>query len=409
MINLLSPFIKFYGYLKKDTMLLYKRKKYLYIFILLPLIIASLFLFALNPSDYKIKVGVCDFDNTQISKQASTNLEGFTTTILPKDNCLENLIDKIQSGDFDLGIEIGDGFSENIENLKQSKLIIYYDNTDIAFSNLVSWKVDQSLEPFEKQIIDKLNQEIKTKISSIRGNVDIILDLDLPNKIENRVNEMDSQLKMLEEMDTEFLVNPLWTDQRGIYDNTKKSAGLTFIFPILALFIILMLASTSIIYDKKTGFITRVKANSSPTIYLLAKVVFFSFLVLIQFLIIFLLFKLYGGEYSFLSKELIKLIFYIGATDALIGLIIGLLSENEGIAVLFSLIISFPLMLVSGLFFPIQTMPKIIQIISKILPMNFQIQASKSILLFNQTISNNWIYGILILGIISYYLIKTKE
>ena len=59
---------RFYGYLKKDAMLLYKRKKYLYLFILLPLVIASLFLFALNPKDYNISVGICDFDQTDISQ-----------------------------------------------------------------------------------------------------------------------------------------------------------------------------------------------------------------------------------------------------------------------------------------------------------------------------------------------------
>ena len=63
----MKPILKTYAYLKKDTLLLVKRKKYLYLFILLPLIIATLFLFALNAKTYDIKVGICDFDQTDIS------------------------------------------------------------------------------------------------------------------------------------------------------------------------------------------------------------------------------------------------------------------------------------------------------------------------------------------------------
>jgi ABC-2 type transport system permease protein len=404
---IVAPALRFYGYLKKDTVLLYKRKKYLYTFILLPILIASLFLFALNPSDYTISVGVCDYDNTQLSQQAFQSLQGFDTTLLPKDNCYDELIAGMKRGNFDLGIEVPQGFTSNLENLKQGKLVVHYDNTDIAFSNLVSWKVDNSLEPFEKNVIDTLNSRLKEKISSIRDNVDFLLEF-APSAINSKVEEIDEDLKNIEEMDTEFLVNPIWTDKRGIYGDVGKSAGITFIFPVLALFITLMLASTSIIYDKKNGFIIRVKSSSSPLLYLLAKTIFFTLLVLIQFLIILILFWIYGSSYSLSIIEILKLVFCIGAIDTLIGFIIGLISENEGIAVLFSLIISFPLMLVSGLFFPIQTLPKIIQFIAKILPLQFQINSAKGVLLFGDKVSGNWIYGLVILFVAVWWLLRKR-
>lgn len=404
----LTPLLRnFFGFLKKDYYLLYKRKKYLYIFLLLPLVIASLFLFALNTSDYTIKVGVCDFDNTELSKGSFTDLNGFDTTILAQENCLNNLISGIGRGNFDLGMEIGKGFTQNIENLKQGKIIVYYDNTDLAFSNLVSWKVDQSMQPFERQVIDKLNTEVKQKLEGIREGVDILFEYSGKGRIKN-LDEADKDLRSLEEMETEFLVNPIWTDKRGIYQDVGKSLGIVFIFPVLALFVILMLSSTSIIYDKKNGYLTRTKSSSSIFLYILAKVLFFVTLVLAQFLIIWILFLIYGASYSFQIPEIIKLIFYIGAIDSLIGLLIGIFSENEGIAVLFSLVVSFPLMLVSGLFFPIQTMPKIIQLVAKVLPLEFQIQAAKSVMLFNQGISNNWVWGIIALFIIAWIIIRKK-
>lgn len=406
----LAPFRKFYGYLKKDTVLFYKRRKYLYTFLLLPLVIASLFLFALNSSDYTLNVGVCDLDGTSISREAFGSLNGFETTIFDSTNCEQELISGVESGAYDLGFVVPVGFKNNLENLKQSKMVVYYDNTDVAFSNLISWKVDQAMEPFERRVIDELNSEVKRNVRSIRDGFDLISPQlkGVSPRLGDKLEDMDESLNNLEEMDTEYLVNPIWTDKRGVYEVDSKSAGLAFIFPVLALFVILMLASTSIIYDRKSNFLIRVKSSSSVFSYLLAKLVFFFALVLIQFLIILGLFYLYGGGYSFSVLSVLKLIFYVAFVDALIGFLIGMISENEGIAVLLSLVVSFPLMLVSGLFFPIQTLPRIIQFVAKILPLQFQIDAAKNVLLFKGSMSNVWAYGVVGLFVAVWWLVKRK-
>ena len=406
---LTTPSKRFYGYLKKDFQLLVQRKKYLYLFILLPLVIASLFLFALNPGEYEISVGVCDFDNTDISKQAVNNLNGFRPLHLDRDNCLETLDSKLKTGELDLGIEIGNGFSNNLENLEQSKLVIYYDNTDVALSNVISWKVDNSLDPLKREIIDELNTELNSRVENIRSNLEIIQDFDdfTSSAIDKRVDAADKDLQKIEQMNTEFLVKPIWTDKRPIYENSsKKDAGIAYIFPILAIFIILMLSSTSIIYDKQTNYLTRIKSTTTPISYIVAKVLFFTSLVAAQFLIIFAIFLLSGATYSPSLIGILQLILLIGIIDTLIGLIIGLTTNSEGIAVLFSLMISFPLMLVSGVFFPTQSLPRLVQWIGKILPLEFQINASKTALLFGQSIGPNWIYIATILFIVVLFLIR---
>lgn len=384
---------KFYGYLKKDFMLLYKRKKYLAVFILLPLIISFLFLFALNPGSYNIKTGVCDFDNTEYSRDAFVNLKGFDVVSVEEDGCIDNLKEAIKKGELDLGLVIGKGFSENLENLKQSKMIIFYDNSDVAFANLVSWKIDSSMQYFERGIIDALNSELKDNVESARRNIDVVKDVGRFSKIiDERIKSVDSDLKMIEDMETEFIVNPIWTDKKGVYDSEVDDAGIAFVFPLLALFIVLMLSSVSVIYDKKSGFITRVKSSTSPFVYLLAKVLFFVFIVALQFLIIFLIFLAYGSSYSLNFFNILELVVYVAVVDCLIGFLIGLIADNEGMAVLFSLILAFPLMLVSGVFFPIQAMPNFVRYVAGILPLNYQVEASKAVLLFGENASNEWMW-----------------
>ncbi len=400
---------KFYGYLKKDLLLIVNRKKYLYLTLLLPFIVAVIFLLMITPSLGRIDVGVCDFDRSEYTSEALSGLKGsFNIEVLPAENCISNLTDKIKKGDFSLGLQINKGFSARLQELQQATLAVYYDNTDPAFANLVSWKVDASLQPYEERIIDSFNQNIKSQIKAIRFNLDLALELtnNVP-LVKPKLKAIDQDLKRLEDMNTGFLVNPIWTNQIPVYEKSStKDAGIAFIFPTIALFILLMLASTSVMYDKKNHFITRVKSSTSPVVYVLAKLVFFIILTAVQFIVVFLLFMVYGAAYSFSILNLFKLILFIAIIDALLGMMIGLFSDNEGIALLFSLIVSFPLMLLSGIFAPLQTMPGFVQFLAKILPLHHQINAVKSVMLFNSSISNIWILSATVLFVFVYLMVE---
>jgi ABC-2 type transport system permease protein len=400
-----------YGYLKKDFLLFYKRKKYLYLFLGIPIVLALFFIFALNPSEYEIRMGVCDFDNSELSRAALANMPNFKYEILDNVECIENLKKDIIARKYDLGIYIPAGFEKEIQELRQTHMKVYYDNTDVAFFNLISWKVDLALYGFKRQVIDSLNTELGSKAKSVRSNLDIVLELtSFSPALEKRVIQADKDLKNIEEMDTEFIVNPVWTEKVPIYESQMdKSSGAVYVFPIISLFTILMLASISVIYDRKNGFLTRVKSSSSGFSYLISKMLFFVFLVAVQFLIVMVLFLINGGRYSFSFQNIALLVVSVALINCLVGFLIGFLSENEGIAVLFSLIIAFPLMLVSGIFFPVQTLPKIMQYFSMITPLNYQIAYSKSVLLFGQAFNNWWIYAAIVLFGVCFWLIKKEK
>ncbi len=401
--------LKFWSYLKKDLLLFVKRKKYLYLTLLIPLVVALIFILMISPNNYSIKMGVCDFDNTQQSKQAINELQNFNAVFLENNgNCTDKLIQEVRSGTYAAGLEIGKGFSENINNLKQAKLVIYYDETDVAFSNLISWKVDASTKPFERKIIDNLNTELKNKVSSTRSNVEVAKELS-SGTIKNKVEEIDSNLQDIEQIETEFLVNPIWTEMRPVSSGkSAKENSIAFILPIILLFTLLMLSSTLFIYDKKNKFLTRVKTSTSISLYIFSKLVFFFILAIVQFLTVLLLYFAFGANYTINFLNILHLILAISLINTLIGLIIGLVSENEGIAILFSLVVSFPLMLLSGIFYPIQTMSGFMQKIVTSLPLHYEIGISKKVLLFNQGFSGNWFWFALILFIGVCYFVRKK-
>lgn len=400
---------KFYGYLKKDLMLFYNRKKYFYVFLLFPIIVAGLFLFMLSPTTTEISVGICDFDRSAETQQVLGDLESFDPILFEEEDCVDNLKDEIRRGDLALGLVIEEGFSSNIENLEQATITTYYDNTDIAFSNVVAWRVDSSLNPYKRNIIDELNEELKRRVSIARQSLGVAKELsEGTDLLHRRIVDIDDDMARIEELNTDFLINPINTDKRGVHGEFEiKYISVAFLFPIVSLFLILMLASISVIYDDKIGFITKVKTSTTIVTYILSKIIFFFILSTIIFGILYAIFLIAGAPLSFSLLEIVKLILLVSITNSMLGLLIGKAAGNEGVAILMSLFVSFPLMLLSGLFFPLQNMPSFIQSLIKILPLHYQIEATKSIILFNQTLSWTLVYATIPLFLFTIYIFRT--
>ncbi|MFB6246671.1 MAG: ABC transporter permease [Candidatus Pacearchaeota archaeon] len=389
MINL--PF-KFYSYLKKDALLFLKRRKYLYLSLAVPVLIALIFIMMMGSSEFSIDLAVCDMDDTENSKEILNKMEDFNPIFLGQENCLEKLRNGVRSGKYPAGLEIGEGFEENLRAMNQSKVVVYYDATKPAFSNTVSWRVDSATRPFEKQIIDQLNQKLKERVSSAREGIEVVKGYDL-GPVSERVNEIDSDLKKVENMETEFIVNPLWVEERPLgSEKDTKGNSIAFILPIVLIFTLLMLSSTTFIYDRRNNFLSRVKKSTSLSVYFISKLVFFFALGLIQAALVVGLYYAFGETYAINLLNVLHLVLAISLIDTIIGLLIGLVSDNEGVAILFSLIIAFPLMLLSGVFYPLETMPGFVQFIVNVMPLNYQIGIAKNVLLFEKGFSGFYLW-----------------
>jgi ABC-type multidrug transport system permease subunit len=363
----------------------------------------------MNPSNTKIKIGVCNFDSEFSSEEIFRDAGTFEPILLNKKNCSENLKEEIRQGKFPVGIILWEDFSSRLEELKQSRIDVYYDNSDIAFANLISWKLDLSMQPFEKKIINSLNLELKNNVKDARAGIGIVSEI-IPKNLIKKVEEIDGNLKNIEEMETEFILNPIWTFHQGVYEeNSISKTSIAFILPIILLFTILMLSSTSLIYDRKNNFISRVKTSTSLGVYLFAKLIFFFALALVQTLIILGVYAINGNFYWVNFFYFINLLLFISIINSLVGLLIGIISENEGIAILFSLIIAFPLMLLSGIFYPLQTVSPILKTITQILPLHYEILFAKQVFIFGSELKYNWLIPAIILFVIVWVLIRKKE
>ncbi len=413
------------GFISKDATMLLRKKKYMYLSLLLPLLIGIIYIFILTGSESNIELTICDLDETDVTKGALNTLTDFKTNRLEIDKtydiCVERITKDIKSKKSLFGILIPHGFTERLENLEQSKIEVYYDNSDPSVSSIAEWKIDVALEPFETEITKQFSKVIKDKSSEAKQGTELTIDFFetvnvkelnkfADTKTMKNLEKANQELETLSTMNSYFLANPIPTEKHGIYSQFKMlEIGIAPLFSILCMFIVLMLTSTSVIQDRKNNLIKRIRAsNSTISSYILGKLIFFTMIVLIQFAAIMAIFFMFGAKFSITFTSLILAILFISLTDTLIGIIIGFISDNEGVAVLISLIITLPLLFMSGMFYPVEIMPKIMGIIARSLPLHTQITMMKEAMLFGGEIVMNKFIVPLVLFIISVFLINKK-
>jgi ABC-2 type transport system permease protein len=411
-INLIILFpINVIAFIEKDIKLISRKRKYLYISILLPLILGSIYIISLESSSNNIDVIVCDLDNTYLTNEAINSLNDFNVKIYTNE-CETQIQEDVKNNKYLFGILIKKGFTNSIENLKQTNVEVYYDNSEPATKALASWRIDSALIPLKHQIIGTVSEDLKEKSSNAKEKSEVVLDLikftKIPSNLEKNIIEVDQELEKLANLDPNFMKNPVVTINKGVHEEYDLiNIGLSPLYVILSLFMILMLCSTSIIYDKKIGLFSRIKAsNASNLSYIFGKLIFYLIVSLIQLIFLLSIFYLFGANFSINILLLIKAFIYISITNTLIGFLIGLISDNEGAAVLISLIITLPMLFLSGMFYPLQLMPKLIQFFTRLFPVHTEIELLNKALLFGGEI-NNYLFLIpLGLFIISLYMMR---
>ena len=71
-----------------------------------------------------------------------------------------------------------------------------------------------------------------------------------------------------------------------------------------------------------------------------------------------------------------------------LGILLTSLANNEETAKILMTVLQFPMMFLTGVFFPIQQMPWFMQDLSKVLPLTYAVQAMRKVMILNASITD---------------------
>lgn len=341
---------------KKEFKHLLRDKRLLFVMIFLPLFLLIIFGYAVNFDVKNIKLAILDKDHSELSRSFINSISSSEyfkiVTYLQKDDEINKTLDK-----------------------KEAQVVL-------VIPNDFSQKIDKRKETAQLQfLIDGVDGNAATIIKSYANIASIKFNQEQQKKILNKLGVKFEPLISLEPI---FWFNP-------DLQTTK------FLIPGLIAMILIIASvisvSLSLVKEKEHGTIEQINVSSISSIELLvgksAPYIVLSFLDAILILVLgFVLFGVVvkGSVILLLAMTMI----YILSSIAL-GIFISVISNSQQIAftlATFSTLL--PSVILSGFVFPIESMPKIIQIITNITPAKFFIIILRSIIIKGVGIEAFW-------------------
>ena len=281
---------------------------------------------------------------------------------------------QILSSEIKAGVLIPQNFSSSIQDQKQANIIIVTDPSNPTIS--------QALVQFFYGIIDEVSDQISTEF--------------LEAGIQN--------------INSEFILNPVSIQLESVV----SGGGSTFDFVAPGFIALNVMASgltalgVALARERESGTLDGILMSPISRIsIILGKTVSHSIRNLLQGTVTIAIAVLLFGVTIRGNPILIAFILIIGTVSFLgFGIVVTAVTKEQESAQLVLGLLQFPMMFLSGVLFPIEQMPSFLQIVSKILPLTYAVEALRKVMILGAGIEAViWPLTILIiLGVVTMIL-----
>jgi ABC-2 type transport system permease protein len=322
-----------------------------------------------------VSVGILNEDSGEFGNQIIMLIENLSTETnaisLVQVSSLSDAKEQILSADIKASVIIPENLSISIQNQEQVEVVIITDPSNPT----VSLALTQFFEEIVRVVSDQFAQEL----------------------LENGMANVDS----------EFILNPISIR----VENIVEGGGSTFDFVAPGFIALNVMASgltalgVALARERESGTLDGILMSPiSRSSILLGKTISHTLRNLFQGAVTIIMVVLLFGINIRGNPILIVFILIIGTVSFLgFGIVATAITKEQESAQLILGLLQFPMMFLSGVLFPIEQMPSFLQVISKVLPLTYAVDALRKVMILGAGIEAVlWPITILIvLGVIT--------
>ena len=346
----MKDFKRFMSFVGKEFNHILRDTRTLMVLIVMPVVMIVLFGFALSTEIKDVKVAVYDPSRDAATSRLISQIDAseyFTVTAFIDSE--EGVLEAFRSNSADIALVFEDNFYHRAVHDSDGRLQVIVDGSNTNIGSMAVFYVSSIVSSFQKE----LAQEAALNQSAAGG------------------SSADS-------------VSPVTisTSTRMMYNPQMKSA-FNFVPGVMGMILMLvcaMMTAVSIVREKERGTMEVLLVSPvKPFSVILAKaipyfVVSAFILLIVLCLSVFLIKVPISG--SLMWVVLVSLLFILVSLS--IGILISTLVAKQEVAILISgMVLMLPTMLLSGMLFPIESMPKVLQWISWCVPAKWYIDSIK--------------------------------
>lgn len=353
---------RFLGFVKKEFHHILRDKRTLLILFGLPIVLVIIFGYALDNDLKNIPIAVLDQSKDDASIRLTNKLISSGYFKLNNNlNSEKEIGETFKKGTVKMVIVLPSGFSDKIYHGKSADIQLIADATDVNTAT--------SITSYASSIVKDFNREI---------------------------GQPGNQLEIV-------------ISSRMIFNQELVSVYL-FIPGVIALILLIisaMLTSVTLAREKETGTMELLSISPiKPMLIVVGKVIpYLIFSIINCFIIILMGIFIFGlplnGSIVLLIAECILYII----TALSLGILISTKAETQQTAMFISLVaLMMPSMLLSGFIFPIESLPLVLQYISKIIPTTHFIEIIKTIMIKGGGLEVIWMQTLILILMTTVFL-----
>ena len=348
----MQDFKRFMSFVGKEFNHILRDTRTLMVLIVMPVVMIVLFGFALSTEIKDVKVAVYDPSRDAATSRLISQIDAseyFTVTAFLDGE--DGVLEAFRSNSADIALVFEDNFYHRAVHDSDGRLQVIVDGSNTNIGSMAVFYVSSIVSSFQKELAQEaaLNQAAAGGSSSSAEDVQPV---------------------------------QIHTSTRMMYNPQMKSA-FNFVPGVMGMILMLvcaMMTSVSIVREKERGTMEVLLVSPvKPFSVILAKaipyfVVSAFILLIVLCLSVFLIKVPISG--SLLWVVLVSLLFILVSLS--IGILISTLVAKQEVAILISgMVLMLPTMLLSGMLFPIESMPKVLQWISYCVPAKWYIDSIK--------------------------------
>ena len=398
--------------IKKNFIVLTRDKARLLPALLFPIIMMFVLGYATGNIPMHIPTVIVIHDESPLSQsivQAISGSQYFTVhSEVSTEGEARQLLD---SGKAKVIVEVPSDMQYNLDHNIQSGIIVIVDESDSSIamtsrsilqkiiSTISSQLSQQKLQTYQLSVSSSAQ-----KLSSYIGNFQCSLNTTqsvFPVNYQQGAYQQEVvspllNIQLFSQAGVQQVLQPIVYEEKPAYGIGKQA--LDFVLPALIAMTLfqgaVMGMGRAIAGEKKEGSLTRVflTPTSNMTIiigtvlfYIIFEMIRASFLVIVSVLLFNVIIE---GNFILIALILLMFVSIAASIGMLISAIVKTEAQFQGIA----MIVSLPVMFLSGVFFPVQAMPKFLQVLARVLPVTYAADALRSVMVkglgFNYIISD---------------------
>ncbi|MFA5135172.1 MAG: ABC transporter permease [Patescibacteria group bacterium] len=376
MKKITQVFIDSYRMARKDLLDFFRDRMQLVFFIIMPIfmMIMTGFIFPTENSLKDIPLGIANQDTGQMSTTMTEvfaemkTSDGDTIFSVQTYSDAAELKDAIKAQKINGGVFIAADFSRAVEQNQQASVTIIPDQSN-------------------PQIAQVLTQLLQQVIAGTSTNV-------AQAKVDEMIKLTAAANPQLAQVNAEAVIQPI---QSAIDDLIPgKPNYFQFVAPGIMAMIVMMSVMTglavSVSREREAGTLDGLLiAPVSRLSIILGKAFSQTARGMIQGMVVLLLAILIFGVHVYGNWLIMILLLFLGVFAFMgIGILVSALASAQESAMTIMMTFQFPMMFLSGVFFPIQQMPQAMQYISKVIPLTYEATALRKVIVLGAGLSSVW-------------------